>query len=205
MAEAERVELILASRSVARQHLLSAAGLVFRVVPSTVDEQAIRSELRRLGGPCSASQIAEQLAAAKARQVSRDHRSALVIGADQVLALGQEVIPKPGDVAEARHILLKLRGKTHHLHTSVALARAGDALWSHGETAELTMREFSSAFLSDYLARCGPDICNSVGAYEIEALGVQLFERIAGDHFAILGLPLLPLLGELRARGILAV
>jgi septum formation protein len=100
-------------------------------------------------------------------------------------------------------MLLQLRGKTHQLHSAVVLAAAGEMLWSHLDTAELTMREFSTSFLDTYLLRAGARICNSVGGYELEGLGIQLFARIAGDYFTILGLPLLPLLAELRARGIL--
>ena len=205
MAESNGIELVLASASFARRNLLTSAGVDFRVQPSSIDEQAIRLELRHGGDACSPARIAEQLAWAKVRQVSGENSGTLVIGADQVLALGAELLFKPRDMAEARHMLLSLRGRTHHLHTTVALATAGEVLWSCSETAKLTMREFSPAFISDYLARFGTRVANSPGGYEIEALGIQLFERIEGDYFGILGLPLLPLLAELRARGVLAV
>jgi septum formation protein len=204
MAEADCTELILASASAARRDLLQAAGLDFRVQPSSVDEPAIRLELQRRPETLTPARVAEQLAFAKARQVSGENRHSLVIGADQVLAVGDGMLSKPRSMAEARDMLLELRGRTHHLYTSVALAASGEVSWTHSETAALTMRQFSPAFLDDYLARCGARACNSPGAYEIESLGIQLFERIEGDYFAILGLPLVPLLGELRARGFLA-
>lgn len=204
MAEAGHPELVLASASITRQNLLKAAGLVFHIEPATVDEHAIRAGLRKQPGIRAPAQIAEELARAKARQVGAGSNETLVIGADQVLALGDEIISKPHNIDEARDALLRLRGKTHHLHTAVVLARAGDVPWSHDETAALTMRSFSDTFLADYLARQGAGACNSPGGYEIEGLGIQLFERIEGDYFGILGLPLLPLLAELRARGYLA-
>jgi septum formation protein len=204
MAEADRTGLILASASAARRNLLQAAGLEFRVQPSSIDEPAIRLELRRRPETFTPARIAEQLALAKARQVSGEKPDSLVIGADQVLAIGKTMLSKPRTMAEARDMLLELRGRTHHLHTTVALAASGEVDWSHSETATLTMRRFSPTFIDDYLSRCGARACNSPGAYEIESFGIQLFERIEGDYFAILGLPLLPLLGALRARGFLA-
>lgn len=204
MAEAGHPELVLASASITRQNLLKAAGLVFRIEPATVDEHAIRAKLRRHPETRTPTHVVEELARAKARQVSAVRADAVVIGADQVLALGDEIFSKPHGIDEAREALLRFRGRTHHLHTTVATARAGDVLWSHSETAALTMRSFSDTFLADYLARQGAGACNSPGGYEIEGLGIQLFERIEGDYFGILGLPLLPLLAELRARGYLA-
>jgi septum formation protein len=204
VAEAGHPELVLASASITRQNLLKAAGLVFRIEPATVDEHAIRAKLSQYPETRAPAHVAKELARAKARQVSTGRSDALVIGADQVLALSDEILSKPNDIDEARDALLRLRGRTHHLHTTVALARAGDVLWSHDETATLTMRSFSDTFLADYLARRGLAVCNSPGGYEIEGLGIQLFERIEGDYFGILGLPLLPLLAELRAHGYLA-
>ena len=143
------------------------------------------------------------LARAKAENVGRQHKDALVIGADQVLALGEELLTKPKDAADARVALNMLRNKTHELHSAVAFAVDGTIVWSHVATARLTMRAFSDAFLDDYLVRAGDRITHSVGAYELEGLGVQLFEKIEGDYFTILGLPLLPVLNELRERGML--
>jgi septum formation protein len=147
--------------------------------------------------------IARKLAAAKAEAVSRRRPDALVIGADQVLAFEGEILNKPGEISAARTQLQQLRGKTHHQHSGVALAQGGKILWSHCEQATLTMRRFSDAFLDRYLAEAGTSLCGIVGAYEIEGRGIQLFERVEGDHFTIIGLPLLPLLAELRSRGAL--
>jgi nucleoside triphosphate pyrophosphatase len=193
--------VVLASASRARRELLAAAGVPFTVEPTDVDEPAIR---KGLDGGTASTQIAEILACAKAQDVSRRHVDSLVIGADQVLAFGDEILTKPGDMNGARATLTKLRGNTHELHAAVALAEKGEVVWTHTATARLTMRAFSDAFLEDYLTRAGDRIGQSVGAYELEGLGVQLFERIEGDYFTILGLPLLPLLAELRAREIIA-
>jgi septum formation protein len=192
--------LVLASASAGRRQTLQAAGVVFDVVPSTVDEMAVRATL----SGATPSGIAEALARAKAADVSRRMPHALVMGADQVLALDDSLLSKPRDVAEARKQLVLLRGKTHALHTAVALAERSEAVWSRVETAALTMRCFSDAFLDAYLRAAGERVCASVGAYEIEGRGIQLFERVAGDHFTIVGLPLLPLLRELRGRGAIA-
>ena len=147
--------------------------------------------------------IAAALAAAKAEAVSARLPDALVIGADQVLALGQDLFSKPAGTSEAREQLLRLRGKSHQLHTAASLATGGKVVWTHVEIATLAMRPFSDAFLADYLRAAGDRVCHTVGAYEIEGLGIQLFERIEGSLFTIIGLPLLPLLAELRARGVI--
>ena len=193
-------QIVLASASRARRELLASAGVAFTVEPADVDEPAIRRKLAKMGeaGPL---QVAEILARAKAEDVSAKHGGSLVIGADQVLALGAEILSKPADAGAARTSLLQLKGRTHELHSAVALAEDGAVAWSHVATARLTMRDFSDAFLDEYLRRAGDRIGQSVGAYELEGLGVQLFERIEGDYFTILGLPLLPLLSELRKRG----
>jgi len=191
--------IVLASASRARRELLAAAGVAFTVEPADVDEPTIRRGLAGKGdvGP---SAVAEVLARAKAEDVSRRHARALVIGADQVLALGPDLLTKPKDEAAARDALHKLKGKTHELHSAVAFAEDGVVTWATAATARLTMRDFSDAFLDDYLMRAGDRIGLSVGGYELEGLGVQLFECIEGDYFTILGLPLLPVLAELRAR-----
>ena len=197
MAEAGARELVLASASPFRRKMLSAAGLSFRVVPAEVDEAA----LKRGFVDKTPAEIAGALARAKALEVSARLPAARVIGADQVLALGTEMFDKPGDLAAARAQLLRLRGKTHKLLTAAALAESGEIVWSRLETATLTMRSFSAAFVDSYLAAAGAGLCRIVGAYEIEGAGIQLFERVEGDHFTIVGLPLLALLTELRARG----
>jgi septum formation protein len=199
MAELSRRRLVLASASPFRRRMLEAAGLPFEVVAADVDEAAIKRDLSRSGSAPSA--IAEALAVAKAHAVAARLPAALVIGADQVLALGPDLFSKPGTIPEAREQLQRLRGKTHQLHTAAALVTGGKAVWTHVEVASLTMRAFSDAFLADYLRQAGERVCHTVGAYEIEGAGVQLFERIEGDTFTIIGLPLLPLLAELRARG----
>lgn len=182
--------------------MLEAAGLEFEVVPSGVDEQAIREVLLVENGPIDPVDLAEMLARAKAEEVSRYHPDALVIGGDQVLALGGEVFVKPADLDAGRENLLRLRGRTHQLHSAAALAERGQATWVFVDTAHLTMRWFSMEFLGQYLARVGALALASLGAYQIEGPGIQLFERIEGDYFTVLGVPLLPLLGELRSRSI---
>jgi septum formation protein len=181
--------------------MLEAAGLSFEVVTADVDEAPIKRDLMRSGSTPTA--IAQSLAVAKAEAVSARLPWALVIGADQVLALGGDLFNKPTSTPEAHEQLQRLRGKSHHLQTAAALAVGGKAVWSHVETATLTMRLFSDVFLADYLREAGDRVRHTVGAYEIEGAGIQLFERVEGDTFTIIGLPLLPLLAELRAHGVL--
>jgi septum formation protein len=181
--------------------MLEAAGVSFRVVPADLDEAAIQ----RLVPEAGPQSLAAILAAEKAKAVSARFPAALVIGADQTLSVGDddELLNKPGSLKEARAQLKRLRGETHELFSVVALARGGRALWWTVDRATLTMRNFSDAFLDAYLARLGESLCCTAGAYEIEGLGIQLFEKVEGDYFTIIGLPLLPLLAELRARGAL--
>jgi septum formation protein len=183
--------------------MLDAAGLTFEVAPADVDERAIRETLQADDSGIDPADVAEVLARAKAETISRQRPDALVIGADQVLALDDEIFEKPADLAGARRHLQKLRGRTHQLHSAVVFAGRGEVVWAHVDTASLTMHAFSVDFLENYLTLAGTVICDSVGAYQLEGLGVQLFERIEGDYFTILGLPLLPLLGELRARKVI--
>jgi septum formation protein len=199
-----RPPLILGSSSPYRRTMLEAAGLSFRVVPADVDEAALkRSIVGSERKPSSPASVAEALARAKATAVSAAHPEALVIGADQVLALGDELFDKPGDLSAARQQLERLRGNTHRLVSAVALAERGEIVWTHLDEAVMTMRAFSAEFLEGYIAQAGPELCRIVGAYEIEGPGIQLFDRVQGDHFTIIGLPLLPLLAELRARGVI--
>lgn len=196
--------LILASSSRVRRAMLEAAGVACRVFAADVDEDEVRQNLGthdHHGGP---ERMASALARAKAEDVSRRHPHALVIGADQILALGPEVFTKPAGLTGARDCLLRLSGQTHCLHAAVSLAHAGNEVWCHLGTAAMAMRQLSVGFIDDYLTRAGERVCASVGAYEIEGLGIQLFDRIDGDYFTILGMPLLPLLAELRARGLLS-
>jgi septum formation protein len=193
--------IVLASASRARRELLAAAGVPFTVEAADVDEPALRHALDPQTKP---TEVAEVLARAKAKDVGARHDGALVIGADQVLAFGDEILTKPGNAEGARKTLLKLRGKTHELHSSVAFAENGDIVWMHTGTARLTMRNFTDEFLDDYLVRAGDSVGQSVGAYELESTGVQLFEQVEGDYFTVLGLPLLAVLGELRKRGVIS-
>ncbi|WP_439528076.1 Maf family protein [Pannonibacter sp.] len=191
--------LVLASGSRIRATLLANARLDFMVDPATVDERAVEAPLLEAGFP--PEDIAQVLAEAKALDVAGRRPQDLVIGADQVLGLGNARFTKPADMDAARRQLLDLSGKTHELHSAVVLARGGEVLWRHVSTARLTMRALSPAEIGKYLALAGDAVLSSVGCYQLENVGVRLFERIEGDYFTILGLPLLPLLGELRALG----
>lgn len=195
--------LILASGSVARRALLNAAGLTFDVRPADVDEAAIRTRLQSADPDVPPDTIAATLAWEKARSVSLRHPTAIVVGADQVLAHGNAVLSKVATRAQAREILKSLRGRRHALISAVTLAQDGKRLWQTAETARLTMRQFSDEYLDAYLEQAGDGILGSVGCYELEGLGVNLFDSIQGDYFTILGLPLFALLGELRRRGVL--
>jgi septum formation protein len=195
---------VLASGSRARREMLAAAGVHFTVQAADVDEPAIRARMLKQDASVEPKRIAAVLAAAKAEDVSGKVRSSLIIGADQVLALGDELLSKAPSIEAAREALRKLRGRTHELHSAVAFAEKGKVTWAHVATARLTMRDFSDAFLDDYLLRAGDRVGQSVGGYELEGIGVQLFDHIEGDYFTILGLPLMPVLAELRARGIIA-
>jgi septum formation protein len=202
MPEASR--LILASASAARRSLLQSAGLVFDVVPANIDEATIRDAILDATTGAEGADIASVLATEKARLVSEMHRGALVIGADQVLALGGKIFGKAENLAEAREILTMLRGRTHELISAVALARNGTVHWQTTSFAEMTVRSFSDEFLGCYLGKMGDRALQSVGCYEIEGPGVQLFEQIDGDYFTILGIPLLELLARLRHEGMVS-
>lgn len=190
--------LILASKSLTRSALLSRAGLRFAVSPAQIDERAL--EAHELGKGRSARELARALAEAKALAVAGANPAATVIGADQLLALGSELLHKPDDAAAARKQLDRLRGETHSLVAGVALAKAGEVVWSYVDTAELTMRSFSDRERDRVLELEGAAILESVGAYRLEGPSIQLFERIEGDYFTVLGLPLLPLLAALRSH-----
>ncbi len=201
----EDANIILASGSRARREMLHAAGVSFTVEPADVDEDAIRAALYDENGDPTVepADVAEILAVAKAESVSRLQPDAFVIGGDQVLAFADDILTKPKTEAAARRQLASFRGKMHALHSAVAIAHNGETLWSMVDTAEMHVRDFSEAFLDDYMRRAGRTVLDSVGAYLLEGLGMQLFERIDGDYFTVLGMPLMPLLAELRARGLL--
>jgi septum formation protein len=192
--------LTLASKSPSRAAILRAAGVAFETVDSGVDEAAAKVELAR--ARADPRQVAEHLSTLKAAAVSRQ-RPGLVIGADQTLELDGALHDKAASCAEARARLLALRGRDHLLHTAVVVAESGQVIWRRTETPRLVMRAFSDVFLEDYLAQAGEALLGSVGCYHLEGLGVQLFDLIEGDYFAILGLPLAPLLAFLRVRRVL--
>jgi septum formation protein len=189
--------LVLASRSAARRAILEAARIPIEIHPADIDERA----LERAAGGLGPAALAGSLADAKATATAAVMPGRLVLGADQTLAFGTQVFYKPADRTGAREQLRVLRGGTHELHSAVALHRDGKSLFSHVATARLTMRRFSDDFLERYLDAAGQAAYASVGGYQLEGLGVHLFERIEGDYFTILGLPLLPLLEFLRSNG----
>ena len=191
--------IVLASGSRFRRAMLEAAGVDLDVVPAEIDERAVEQTLEGTGA--SPEDLAQVLAEAKALEVSERQPGRLVLGCDQTLSLGDELFHKPEDMEDARRHLLKLSGRTHQLNSAAVLARNGAALWRHVGIARLTMRRLEPAFIGRHLARVGPMALNSVGAYQIEGEGIQLFDKIEGDHFTIVGLPLLPLLEELRQLG----
>ncbi|MHB8284901.1 MAG: Maf family protein [Caulobacteraceae bacterium] len=194
------MQLTLASQSAARRKLLADAGLTFDAISSKVDEDRLKSGLLAQGA--SPSEIALALAQAKAVDVSR-HTPGLVIGADQTLDFKGWLYDKPHDLEDLRTHLTAFRGNPHHLHAAVALAQDGAVVWRTLETATLHVREFSDAFLDAYIEREGAAVLGCVGGYRIEGEGLQLFDRIKGDYFTILGLPMLGLMDELRAQGLL--
>lgn len=192
--------LVLASRSHVRGKILAAAGLRFEVRPAPIDERAIEGE----AGQLDATAAAQLLARAKALAVAGVLPGRLVLGADQTLARGDERFHKPENREAAAAQLRQLRGRGHTLHAAVALVRDGVVLFEFVDTAQLVMRDFSESFLADYLDMLGDFATASVGGYQLEGIGVHLFERVEGDYFTILGLPLLPLLAFLRQRGFVA-
>ena len=192
--------LVLASRSEARRAMLEAAGIPLEIVAADIDERGI--EQGTAGD--SPRSIAALLAREKAKSVAASKPGRLVVGGDQMLALGSQLFAKPANREEAAQQLRALRGKTHVLYSAVAVMRDGKLLFEHGDVARLTMRAFSDEFLAAYLDAAGSAASASVGGYQLEKLGVHLFDRVEGDHFTILGLPLLALLAWLRQSGLLA-
>ncbi|WP_434615931.1 Maf family protein [Azospirillum sp. B2RO_4] len=193
-------QLVLASGSRTRAAMLEQAGVSAVLDRPLVDEDEVKAAGRAEG--VSADIVAEALAELKAQRITRRHPGALVVGADQMLECEGRWYDKPADRAAARAQLLDLRGKTHRLVSCAVVVRDGERMWHRIDSARLTMRNFSEAFLDDYLDRVGDDVLHSVGAYQLEGLGAQLFHRVEGDFFTILGLPLLPLLGFLRVHGV---
>lgn len=200
MTNPSRTPLTLASKSAARQAILRNAGVAFEAVVSGVDEDTAKAGLLAEGA--SPREVADALAELKAFKVSTK-RSGLVIGSDQTLDLNGTLIDKADTVEAARERLVQLRGRIHKLHSAVVVARDGRPIWRVVETAKLSVRNFSDAWLDGYLERNAPDILSSVGCYFLEGEGVQMFDRIDGDYFTILGLPIVGLLDFLRLHGAL--
>ena len=186
--------LVLASKSDVRGKMLAAAGLRFEIRPAQIDERATEAE----AGTTEAAPVARHLARAKADAVGKTVPGRLVLGADQTLARGAARFSKPANRAEAVEQLRSLRGRTHELHSALALVQDGKVLFDCVDSARLTMRNVSDRFIEDYLDMAGDTALASVGAYQLEGIGIHLFERVEGDYFTILGLPLLPLLAYLR-------
>ena len=192
--------LVLASAAAARAAMLRAAGVAFSIEPARVDEGAVKDAMR--AEDPDGRETARMLAALKARRVSASAPGAFVIGADQLLVCGDEWFDKPVDVQDARGQLRRLRGRRHRLVTAVSVVRDEAEIWGTVASPELAMRPFSDAFLERYLERAGEQILACVGGYEAEGLGAQLLAEIKGDWFAVLGMPLLPLLAFLREHGL---
>jgi septum formation protein len=188
--------LILASKSPFRSALLKNAGIEFSGESADIDERAVEAPLYETGA--TPEEVAQVLAEAKALDVSEKNPGAVVIGCDQTLSLGDEIFHKPANMEAAGRQLLQFSGKTHQLNSAVVLVKDGETLWRHVSVARMTMRKLDPAFVGRYLGRVGDSALSSVGAYQVEGPGIQLFEKIEGDYFTIVGLPLLPLLAELR-------
>jgi septum formation protein len=195
----QSARVVLASASRARAELLRGAGLAIDIDPANVDEDAVKESLRAEGA--GADRVAEALSDLKALKISRRHPGALVVGADQTLDCNGVWFDKPPDLDHLRGHLTALSGQTHVLHAGVSVMRDGERLWGIVDPARLTMRRLSSDFIDRYVAAVGEDALGSVGGYRLEGLGAQLFSRVEGDYFTVLGLPLLPLLGFLRQNG----
>lgn len=193
--------LVLASQSIHRKNLMENAGLEFKCQPADIDERTIELAIKDTGA--TPKELALILASAKALDVSQKNPDAYVIGSDQTLSLNDELFHKPEDMEAARRTLLKLSGQTHTLNSGVSIAKNGETIWQHVSIAELTMRELSPEFIGRHLSEAGESVLTSVGAYQLEKQGVQLFEKIEGDFFTIVGLPMLPLLAQLRELNVI--
>lgn len=194
------MNLVLASASASRTALLKAAGVAFCADPADLDEDALMADL--IGR--DAATVASTLAQHKALHVSARHPGQLVLGGDSVIGFGHEMLSKCATLAEARALLRRLAGHTHLLVSAAALARDGALLWTHASPCRMTMRDFSQEFLDDYIAAEGKTILSSVGCYRFEGRGAQLFDKVEGDYFSVLGLPLLAVLSALRKEGVVA-
>ena len=194
------MKLVLASGSASRKALLTAAGVPFIADPADLDEDALMVSLKQAGAEAMAQRLAEQ----KALSVSGRHPGRIVLGGDSVIAFDGGYLSKCANLDEARSLFQRLSGHTHLLVSAAALARDGALLWAHASPCHMTMRKLSPEFLEDYLAREGEAILSSVGCYHFEGRGAQLFDKVEGDYFSVLGLPLLLVLAQLRKEGLLA-
>lgn len=191
--------LILASKSASRRAMLDAAGVAYQAVPAALDERALEAGLV----DASPAEVAEALAVAKAAAVAAEHGQALVLGSDSLVVCAGRRFDKPASRDEAAEHLRFFSGRVMELHSGAALVRGNTCEWSHSALARLHVRALSEDFITEYLGAEWPAVSHTVGVFRIEALGVQLFERVEGDHFTILGMPLLPVLGALREAGVL--
>ncbi len=194
-------EIILASKSTARRQILENAEVPFRWLDANIEETVIKEQALALAK--SPEVIASDLAEAKAQFISKSHPNAFIIGCDQLLCLDDKIYDKPTNLKEAASHLYAFRGRIHKLVAAVVIVKAGELIWSHSAEAKMQVRHLSDEFIDTYLKIEGGKVLTSVGAYRLEGMGAQIFERIDGDYFTILGLPLLPLLEELRNQGIL--
>lgn len=193
--------IILASRSPFRSAILKNAGVEFSTESADIDERAVEAPLYKSGA--TPQDVAQVLAEAKALSVSENNPDTVVIGCDQTLSMGDQIFHKLVDMDAARRQLLQFSGKTHQLNSAVVLVKNGETLWRHVSVARMTMRDLDPGFIGRYLGRVGDIALSSVGAYQVEGPGIQLFEEIEGDYFTIVGLPLLPLLNELRKENLI--
>jgi septum formation protein len=200
MTTQDQPDVILASKSISRARLLANAGLRARILPAAVDEEEVKHAMR--GAMASARDTANTLAELKAMRISNQNPESFVIGADQILECNGVWFDKPVDMDHARAHLISLKGKTHSLINAVCVAKGGAVIWHHVNEAKLTLQNFDTAFLDAYLEVAGEEILTSVGAYQLEGLGINLFQKIEGDFFSILGLPLMELLDFLRGHKI---
>jgi septum formation protein len=198
-------DLVLASETGSLRRLLGDSGLAFRVLALNLDEVATHQALLKNMDKTDPADVAELLTRIRIEEANARFPGALIIGADQVVSLNGKLLEKPTTIDAARDRLFELRGKTHQLHSAVALAVEGQITWIHVETAHLTMRSFSAQFVGRYLAAAGPQVCESAGAYQLDGVGLQLFDRIQGNDLGTFGVPILLLFARLRESGFMAI
>jgi septum formation protein len=197
-------DLVLASESGSLRRLLAASGLAFRIVSLNLGESAPNQAMLETLGETDPADVAEVFARTRIEEANARAPGSLIIGAHQVVSLDGRVLERPTTIDAARDLLFELRGKTHQLHSAVALAEDGNITWTHVETAQLTMRSFSAQFVGRYLAATGPQVCESPAAYQLDGVGLQLFDRIQGDFLTTLGAPIFLLFERLRQIGLMA-